>query len=138
MAGKAANTYLPPGASEDSDAEWETVDQGTRVQVSFEIIGDQFTGIKMGTEVITNPNPDPKTGVCEEWTSYLFEGISVKAEGAADSDVKGLPCGIAAGWSLRQALDKVADGQITRITYTRNTDVAQPAPMKEFRVDVRK
>lgn len=114
------------------EGEWETIDQGTRVQVTLDTIGDEFTGIFTGTETITNP----KDG--DEWISYLFEGIGVKAPGVTDDDVKGLPCGIAAGWSLRQALDKLTPGQVTRITYTRNTDTGQVSPMKEFRVDIRK
>lgn len=127
-----------PSTDVINEETWETVDQGTRIQVTFDEIGDQFTGIYQGKELIVNPNPDPKTGEHAEWYSYLFEGMSVKANGVSPDDVKGLPCGIAAGWSLRKALDKLTGGEVVRITYTRTTDTGQPAPMKEFRVDVRK
>lgn len=128
---------MPPKAQAitapvENDNEWETVDLGTRVQVTFDTIGDEFTGKYTGTEQITNP----KDG--EAWTSYLYEGIGVKADGVTDDAVKGLPCGIAAGWSLQQALNKRTPGEIHRIKYTRNTDTGQVSPMKEFRVDIRK
>jgi len=122
------NSALPESGEELT---WETVDEGSRIKVQFEEIGEVFIGIYEGHETITDPTPNSKTGEHDSWEQYNFRGYF-------PAEIKDLPCCIAAGWSLQNGLSKAEVGQLVRITFTRTTDTGQQSPMKEFRVDIRR
>jgi hypothetical protein len=99
--------------------EWTTVQDETPSRVIFDTIGDQFIGEYIGSSLI-------KINDGETFTQYRFRGTDGELYGINES------------YKIRQAMEDVEPGQVCRITYVKDVDTGQPAPMKDFRVDVRK
>lgn len=105
------------------DDNWETIGEGSRARITFDTIGDQFTGVYEGPEDI--PFPDGDTG------RYLnFRGIHPER-------VSGVPCAISATYQLARDFDKISPGQVCRITYRAAIPVRQGNPLKAFTVQVK-
>lgn len=111
-------------AAKNTDSEWETVDEGSRLRVAFDTVGDMFEGVYEGEEEITFP--DGETG------KYLnFRG------GTPDA-VAGEPCAISATYQLARTFTAIPKGAHCRIILRSETPVRQGNPLKNFVVQVRK
>jgi hypothetical protein len=101
----------------DDDAGWETVsrEREPEIRITFDVIGDQFTGKYLGTRTIPTD-----TG---SYTQYRFQ------DGADFYFINPLA-------SLRDAMSRVRAGRMVRITYVSDMDTGQASPMKIFKVDV--
>lgn len=108
----------------ESPEEWDTIERGAPIQVVFDTIGDEFVGMYLGNQEITIP--DPKPGENESFRQDQFEG--------KDGELYA----INPGYQLKQVLDRVPINAWVRITYKRDVDTGQPAPMRSFQVDVRR
>lgn len=101
------------------DDEWVTVtrEREPETKVTFDVIGDQFTGTYLGTRTI--PRDDGN------FTQWRFE-----AEGEYYF-INPLA-------TLREAFQNIRAGSRVRIEYVDDQDTGQASPMKVFRVDVAK
>jgi hypothetical protein len=116
-------TKLDPTVKEDvfDETGFETVYEGARIKVVFDIIGDRFRGIYLGTEEIVNPN----TG--EIWTQSNFHGM-------LPSELAGQPVAINAGTELTKTLAAIPVGKEVDITLVRLVKTSKQEPMKSYRV----
>lgn len=98
--------------------EWTTVSDETPARVVFDTPGtDVFIGTYVEMKTIANPKGD-------DFDQFVFRGTD-----------DGL-YGINSSYSLARGMSKVSEGQKVRITYVKNVDVGQPAPMKDFKIDI--
>ena len=102
---------------------WTTVSQEAPTMVIFDTIGDEFIGQYIGPEYIDLPKPDDKGKT--NFRQDTFTGTD------------GELYGINPGYDLSKALDKVQPGLWAKITYLKDIDTGQPAPMRSFRVQTR-
>lgn len=106
--------------------QWVTVSRGDPAMITFDAIGDVFTGIKVGcTEITDDTVTPPKT-----WLRWDFD-----AHGATEFYSDGEFCGINGTWQLDRELSKVPDGALTRVGYHRDVPTGKGNPMKSFTVD---
>lgn len=104
-----------------ADEDWDTVVEESGLKLSFDNKGEQFVGRYIGTETITNPNNG------ETFDQQQFR------------DPEGTLYAINGGYKLQQAVEKLAAGDIVRITYMGDIDMGPGKnPMKDFRVDVKR
>lgn len=115
-----ANAKNAPADS--SDDGWGTVSEVSATQVSLEI-GDVFTGIKRGSEVLTANDGN-------EFTVYYFEAKNVGTSGLEEDEF----CSFAESHKLKK-LAEVPDGHMVRITRVKDVDVNRPQPMKDYRIE---
>jgi len=100
--------------------EWTTVADESPSRVVFDTVGDEFIGTYVEKVTINNP----KNG--EDFDQYVFRGTDGNLYGTNSS------------FSLARGMAKVTAGQMVRITYMKNIPIAgQPAPMKDFKIDVK-
>jgi len=105
--------------------EFETVQEESPTRVIFDTIGDQFIGQYIGDEHIDLP-PDAE-GKDQSFDLFNFRGRD------------GERYAINKSYSLEQAMEKVNQGDWTRITYVKDVPTKRSLnPMKDFRVEVRK
>jgi hypothetical protein len=98
--------------------EWTTVADETPSRIVFDTPGeDVFIGTFVETRTIANPKGD-------DFDQYVFRG--------EDGNLYGTN----ASYSLTRGMEKVDPGNRVRITYVKNVDVGQPAPMKDFKIEV--
>lgn len=113
----------------DQNDGWETVDEPVHV-VTFDEDGDQLIGTYMGKVTIVPPGAEENED--DQFRQDRFRWVS----GTADI-APGEIAAINSGYMLRQALDKVTEGSMTRVTRVGTQDTGQPSPMVLFRVDVK-
>lgn len=108
------------------EGQWETVYAGARIKAVFEEFGDYFIGILEGQEWIEDPNSD------NSWLQFNFLGVGPE-------EIQGQPCAVTPGYELAKTLEKVPVGNLTRITYVRDVEMADAKKnaMRSFRVDTR-
>lgn len=104
----------------DSDG-WVTDSEESPTQVKFDTDGDKFTGIKVGSDVLTARDGN-------EFTVYLF-----RAYGAQNGLEDGEYCSVAESHKLKPLAD-IADGRIVEITRIKTIDVGRPQPMTDYRI----
>lgn len=103
---------------------WETVHEESALRVLFDTIGDQFVGIYIGVDDITPDDGEP-------FSLFLFRGI--------EGETTGKVCGINQSYTLKQAMEKVNAGDITRLTYVKDIPTRRGLnPLKDFKVDVKR
>jgi hypothetical protein len=111
-------------AAKNTDSEWETVDEGSRLRIAFDSIGDTFEGIYEGEETVTFP--DGESG------QYLnFRGVEPDA-------IAGETCAISATYQLARTFTAIPKGAHCRIIFRSETPLRQGNPLKNFLVQVRK
>jgi hypothetical protein len=111
-------------AQKSNADEWETIDEGSRLRVAFDTIGDLFEGIYEGEEEITFP--DGETG------KYLnFRGV-------VPDEVNGQPCAVSATYQLAKSFTSVPKGSHCRIILRSETAVRQGNPLKNFVVQIKR
>ncbi len=119
-------TEIPAGeiAGYDPAAfEWDLQHEESPDQIIFNEIGDEYTGLYLGAEVIHFETTDKKTGDVQdnEFTQHRFRdpgGITV----------------INGGWELNSELVKIAADTMVRIRLMKLVDVGQNDPMKSYRI----
>jgi hypothetical protein len=101
--------------------EWTTVADETPSRIVFDTPGeDVFIGTYVEKRVIENPRGD-------DFDQFVFTGTDGALYGTNSS------------YSLARGMAKVNPGQKVRITYVKNVPIpGQPAPMKDFKIDVAK
>lgn len=117
-------------APKNTEESWEVVEQETATKVIFDVpknnpdglAPDVFTGVKTGQQVIEIEGEDP-------FTQYQFRGWG-------EFDNQEL-FGINESYKLN-ALEKIPNGMLVRITFMKTIDVKKGNPMKDFRVEQRK
>ena len=105
--------------------EWTTVSDGTAEQtpetkIVFEEIGDEFIGEFLGYRNLT----DRDSG--QSYTQARFRDVETNEI-----------CYTRANHSMREGLDKVSIGALTRIVYVDDTDTGMPSPMRTFTVQMK-
>jgi hypothetical protein len=105
--------------------EWTSVNDGTvaadpEVKIVFEEIGDVFVGEFLGYRHLT----DRETS--QNYTQARFR----------DPDTQEI-CYTRANHSMREGLDRVPIGSMTRIAYVDDVDTGMPSPMRAFSVDMK-
>ena len=100
---------------------WTTVsttdDAPPETKISFDMLGDEFTGSYLGMRVIEPSDGERpyKQARFEHDGTFYFTN---------------------AGHSLREGLKSVRVGSLVRVTYAQDLDTGQESPMKVFRVEV--
>lgn len=113
------------------DEGWTTEVEESAVKVTFDEVGDKFTGIKNGQRVVTFD--DPKEGE-KSFTVYQFRAWKMEAHGLED----GTLCDIQESYKLKGLAD-IPDGVLVRITRMADVPVSgRPQPMKDFRIESRR
>lgn len=108
------------------DEGWETEVEESAIKVTFDMVGDVFMGIKVGSRLVEF---EDKQEGHKEFTVYQFKSWHVP--GLDD----GTLCDIQESYKL-QGLADIPDGKLVRITRTRDVPVAgRPQPMKDYRVE---
>lgn len=108
------------------DDGWETEVEESAIKVTFDQVGDVFTGIKVGSRLVEFD--DPREGH-KEFTVYQFK--SWHLDGLED----GTLCDIQESFKL-QKLAEIPDGKLVRITRMADVPVnGRPQPMKDYRVE---
>lgn len=107
------------------NSEWTTVSDGTieqepETKIVFEEIGDEFTGEFLGYRHLT----DRETG--QSYTQARFK----------DTETNEI-CYTRANHSMREGLDRISIGSLTRIVYVDDTDTGMPSPMRTFTVQTK-
>lgn len=113
-----------PGAEFiDDDAGWEIIKQESGEQITFEKVGDTFTGTYKGMTVIefTDAKEGPKS-----FNQYAFTGIDGKAYA------------INGGYQLDEAMPEVPEGSLVKITLMALVKTDQPSPLKDYNIQIRR
>lgn len=97
-----------------------TVEQGPETKIVFEEFGDEFIGEFFGYRHLT----DRESG--QSYTQARFR----------DQET-GEICYTRANHSMKEGLDRVPVGSITRIVYVSDTDTGMPSPMRTFTVQIK-
>lgn len=105
--------------------EWTTVSDGTveqtpETKIVFEEINDEFTGEFLGYRHLT----DRDSG--QSYTQARFRDPET-----------GEICYTRANHSMREGLDRVPIGALTRLVYADDTDTGMPSPMRTFTVQTK-
>lgn len=104
----------------DDDSAWETVQEESGRNLTFENVGDQFVGQYVGTQTIHNPKDD------SDFDQQQFR------------DKDGTLWAINGGFKIREATKDLPVGSVVRITYMGSIDTGQPSPMKDYRVEAQR
>jgi hypothetical protein len=107
----------------DGDDDWTTVADESGEKLFFTTPGEQFVGIYVGTDVITNPKP-------RDGDSPTFEQQKFRTPDGKLHTING-------GHKIQQGMKDVIPGETVRLTYMGDIDTGSPSPMKDFRVDVK-
>lgn len=107
---------------DDSDYEWENVHEEAPSQVILDTVGDKFTGLYTGKELIEF---DDNKGEHNEFWQYRFRVHSelFVMNGFYELDI---------------AMKEIPSDSMVRITLVKFVDVGQASKMKSIRVDVAK
>lgn len=106
-----------------TDDDWTTVADESGEKLSFSSPGEQFVGIYVGTDIITNPQ-------AREGDSPTFEQQKFRTPDGKLHTING-------GHKIQAGIKNVLPGETVRITYMGDIDTGSPSPMKDFRVDVK-
>jgi len=118
-----ASTKGHESAPQWDDNAWTTDSAASGTKVSLDEVGDVFTGVKTGSEVIDNGG-DP-------FTVYTFTALGMAAHGLEDGEL----CSITESYKLKPLAD-VADGRLVRITRLKDVPIpSRPEPMKNYQID---
>lgn len=101
--------------------EWDLVHEESPDQIVFDTIGDEYTGLYLGAEVIHFTRTVKGEDVEDEFTQHRFRdpsGITV----------------INGGYELNSELAKMAPDTMLRIKLMKLVDVGQNDPMKSYRI----
>lgn len=109
-----------PAPDEDG---WETESEESAVKVTFDEVGDVFTGILTGSRLVEFDDKESH----HEFTVYQFKSQGV--DGLED----GTLCDIQESFKLKP-LAEVKTGRLVRVTRTRDVEVGRPQPMKDYRI----
>lgn len=107
---------------------WEVIGEETGRLIQWEKVGDQFTGVFLGTRHIVPPDA---TSEDEEFDQQLFRS---NEDGTGPGDVL---YALNGGYKVRQALTQDYEGWLTRLTYAKNVDTGQPSPMRDIKVEAK-
>lgn len=107
------------------DDQWDVISEGARIKVKFDAVGDQFTGVWHGFEVIVNPND----GQPMEYANFT---------GITPGEVKGEPVAISASYQLKNDLQGIPEGSLVRLTLTRQVPTRKGNPLNSFKVETRR
>ena len=118
----SAKTATP---TTDVADEWETASEESPTRITFDQIGDVFTGIKTGSQEL--PGDDAP------YTQYLFRAVGMTKLGIEDGEL----CGINESYKLKP-LGEIEDGKMCRIEYVKDVEVGRPQPMKDFRIQTKR
>lgn len=104
---------------------WTTVSDGTveqepETKIVFEEYNDEFIGEFLGYRHLT----DRETG--QSYTQARFR----------DPETQEI-CYTRANHSMKEGLDRVAIGTLTRLVYVTDTDTGMPSPMRTFTVQAK-
>lgn len=116
-----------PDPWQDDDG-WTVESEASGIKVTFDNVGDKFTGVKTGKRWVEMPGTDDGG-----FTVYTFAAMGMTAHGVENGEL----CDIQETFKLK-ALDDVADGRLVRIT--RLTDIpmgGKRQPMHNFRIESR-
>lgn len=106
--------------------EWDTASEESPTRITFDEIGDVFTGVKMGKQEL--PADDGGT-----YVQYLFRATGMTEQGIEDGEL----CGINESYKLKP-LGDIEDGKLCRIEYVKDVEVGRPQPMKDFRIQTKR
>jgi hypothetical protein len=101
--------------------EWDIQSEESPDQIKFDTVGDEYTGLLLGKEVINFTRTVKGEEVADSFTQWRFRdpgGITV----------------INGGWELNKELDKIAGDTMVRIKLMKFVDVGQNDPMKSYRI----
>lgn len=106
--------------------EWTTVSDGNaeqepEVKIVFEEHGDEYIGIFLGYREIRDRETQ------QYYTQARFQ----------DPDETGAICYTRANHSMKEGLDRVPIGSLTRVVYATDTDTGMPSPMRTFTVQTK-
>ena len=105
--------------------EWDTVAEESPTRILFDTKGESFIGQYIGMDHIEQ-EPD-KDGKDQSFDLYIFRGRD------------GVLYSVNKSYKLEEAMQKVAEGDWTRITYVKDIPTKRGLnPMMDLRVDVRK
>jgi hypothetical protein len=118
-----AETQSTPIGYDSSQFTFETVHEESADQIVLDTVGDEFTLLYTGSEVITFTD---KKGEEQSFTQLRFRGPN------GDAFV------VNAGYDLRESFAKIEPQTITRVRLMKFVDVGQASPMAPHRIDVAK
>lgn len=110
--------------SSTTSDEWTTIDEGSRLRIAFDTVGDIFEGTYEGSETVEFANGE--------------NGDYLNFRGAVPDAVKGEPCAISSTYQLARTFTNVAPGTYCRIILRSETPVSKGNPLKNFVVQTRK
>lgn len=121
----------PSNVKPGTDEEWETAVPESGTPIKFNKVGDTFTGRYLGSSVIAfDDNGTPKTFNQHQFVNedsgevFTLNGgykLDLGFLGDTEKQVAGIPV-----------------GKVVRITHTGTVDTGQPAPMKDYKIEVKK
>lgn len=111
-------------ATKNENDGWGTVSEVSATQVTLDV-GDSFTGIRRGSEVLTANDGN-------EFTVHYFDATNVGKSGLEEGEF----CSVAESHKLKKLAD-IPDGHEVRITRVKDVDVNRPQPMKDYRIESR-
>lgn len=120
-------TDTTPSTAPVSADGWAIVEDEAPTMISFDEIGDVFTGIFRGLREIV-PEDESK----ERFDQATFKSLGT--EGLDDGEL----CGINPGYVLTRALKSIPIGNLVRITFMKKVATGQPSDMNSFRVETKK
>jgi hypothetical protein len=101
--------------------EWDLQHEESPDQIVFDTLGDEFTGLLLGSEVIDFTRTVKGEEVADNFTQWRFRG----------------PDGIIVlngGYELNKELQKIEPNTMVRIKLMKLVDVGQNDPMKSYRI----
>jgi hypothetical protein len=107
-----------PVGYDPSAFEWDLVHEESPDQIVFDTVGDEYTGLYLGSEVI---GFEDKKGDHQEFTQHRFRdpgGITV----------------INGGYELNAELAKIPADTMIKVRLMKLVDVGQNDPMKSYRI----
>lgn len=107
---------------DDSDYEWENIQEERPDQIVFDTRGDVYTGMYLRSEIITFTD---NKGEEKEFTQLNFR------------DPGGLKS-INAGHELREAFKNIPPNSMVRIELKKFVNTGEQSDMKSYRIDVAK
>lgn len=120
-----------------TDEEWETAVAESGTPVKFNKVGDSFTGKYLGSTVISFDETDSKTGETKTNTFNQHQFVD-ETSGEVFTLNGGFKIDRGFLGDPEKNVPGIAVGKTVRITHTGTVDTGQPAPMKDYRIDVRK
>jgi hypothetical protein len=118
MANEVENVESQVAGYDPSAFEWDLQHEESPDQIVFDKVGDEYTGLKLGSELIQFEDSKGEAREFRQWRFRDPDGLTV----------------INGGYELNTELDKIPDNTMCRIRLMKLVDVGQQSPMKSYRI----